>query len=342
MATHNFKQQGMSLIELMVALALSAFLLTGVTQVFVKNQQSNRLQNSFSRVQESGRLALELLERDIRMADFWGCMRDRDPANIQNNLDQGSASYDPNIIPNRFASKGIEGQDDVAAGTLSADGVTEIKGGTDSITLTGASGAGSIKVEPPYMPTPAGALQVTPGNGLAQGDVVMVADCSGKADVFEVTTMNPDSNGTVGHNTGIANPIGNSNKNFSHSYEGDASIISPVSTQYFIGTRAGAGYSSLYRSTNGGTAVELVPYVDNMQILYGEDQTDDGFVERYSEADVVADMDQVKTVRIQLLIEGQDDVGLNSQVSFNGVPQPVDGQMRRIYATTVAVRNRLL
>ncbi|MDH5233162.1 MAG: prepilin-type N-terminal cleavage/methylation domain-containing protein, partial [Gammaproteobacteria bacterium] len=66
-------QHGLSLIELMISLLLGALLLFGVFRIFDTNQQTARMANAFSRVQEGGRISMEMIARDIRMADHWGC-----------------------------------------------------------------------------------------------------------------------------------------------------------------------------------------------------------------------------------------------------------------------------
>ncbi|MEZ5665656.1 MAG: PilW family protein [Burkholderiaceae bacterium] len=63
----------MTLVELMVGAALGLLVVLAVVYVFAGSRASYRHQESFSAVQESGRIALELLTRDIRMAGFPGC-----------------------------------------------------------------------------------------------------------------------------------------------------------------------------------------------------------------------------------------------------------------------------
>jgi type IV pilus assembly protein PilW len=77
MLRHNVKQRrriqaGMTLIELMVALGIGAFLMIGAVTVFMQSRTSFRVTESVSRLQENGRFALDALEPDIRMARFWG------------------------------------------------------------------------------------------------------------------------------------------------------------------------------------------------------------------------------------------------------------------------------
>jgi type IV pilus assembly protein PilW len=64
--------RGVTLIELMVAVAIGAFLLIGAMTVFVQSQTTFRLNQSVSRLQENARFALAAIEPDIRMASFYG------------------------------------------------------------------------------------------------------------------------------------------------------------------------------------------------------------------------------------------------------------------------------
>jgi type IV pilus assembly protein PilW len=67
-------QTGLSLIEIMIALLIGAFLLGGVLQIFIGSKQTSRMQGNLSRLQENGRFALDFIGRDIRMAGYWGCL----------------------------------------------------------------------------------------------------------------------------------------------------------------------------------------------------------------------------------------------------------------------------
>jgi type IV pilus assembly protein PilW len=62
----------LTLIELMVALAIGAFLMIGAITVFIQSRTTFRLTESVSRLQENGRFAVDALEPDIRSAGFWG------------------------------------------------------------------------------------------------------------------------------------------------------------------------------------------------------------------------------------------------------------------------------
>jgi type IV pilus assembly protein PilW len=67
------RQKGLTLIEIMIALLLGAFLIGGIIQIFVNTRQTYKMEDALSRLQENGRFAMEFIGRDIRMADYRFC-----------------------------------------------------------------------------------------------------------------------------------------------------------------------------------------------------------------------------------------------------------------------------
>ncbi|MFB3112124.1 MAG: PilW family protein [Gemmatimonadales bacterium] len=63
---------GVTLIELMVAMAIGAFLMVGAMTVFMHSRTSFRVNESISRLQENTRFVLDVIEPDIRMASYFG------------------------------------------------------------------------------------------------------------------------------------------------------------------------------------------------------------------------------------------------------------------------------
>ncbi|WP_282343007.1 MULTISPECIES: PilW family protein [Pseudomonas] len=63
-------QDGLSLVELMVALAISSFLILGVTQIYLDNKRNYLFQQGQSENQENGRFTLQLLEQQLAKAGF--------------------------------------------------------------------------------------------------------------------------------------------------------------------------------------------------------------------------------------------------------------------------------
>jgi type IV pilus assembly protein PilW len=65
-------EQGITLIELMVAITVGLILLTGIVQLFVSNKQAYRIQEGANVLNENSRYAMDQLEYSIRMAGHWG------------------------------------------------------------------------------------------------------------------------------------------------------------------------------------------------------------------------------------------------------------------------------
>ncbi len=75
-STSSKKQRGVSLVELMIAVALASFLLIGLIQVFSASRLAYQTSVGISRIQEGARFAFEFLQRDIRMTGHLGWAND--------------------------------------------------------------------------------------------------------------------------------------------------------------------------------------------------------------------------------------------------------------------------
>jgi len=70
----RWPQRGLSLVELMVAMAIGTFLLAGAITVFGKTRDLYRTNDAAARLQETARYAMGTIEADLRMANYWGLM----------------------------------------------------------------------------------------------------------------------------------------------------------------------------------------------------------------------------------------------------------------------------
>lgn len=347
MMTTIKKQQGMSLVEFMIAGLVGLILILGLTQIFVSNRQAFDTTAASANVQETGRMATEILAKAIRNADYWGCA---DQSRMFNNLDDTDPAYEDDILG---FSSGLGGVDDNADTT---DSVTD---GTDEIVVRGTRGSPGIQLSGP-MNNSSAVMGVTSVTGLADDDIVAVADCRG-GDIFQVTAL-PSGN-SIQHNTGNNFPGNGKNKGpcaggsssancLSQIYDTGASILIPYRERYFIGTSTVSGNPALFLqrgllsgSSLGSTqSIELVDGVEDMQILYGEDTNGDGTVNAYRTAAAVGDMNDVLSIRVSLLVRSrQANVLDNAQtLTFNGAA--VDGsdrRLRRVYTMTSTIRNRM-
>ena len=66
------RQSGMTLVELLVALAIGSFLMVGAVQVYNQSRQAFVINESIARVQETAQFAMDTIESDLRMASNYG------------------------------------------------------------------------------------------------------------------------------------------------------------------------------------------------------------------------------------------------------------------------------
>ena len=308
-------QKGLSLVELMVSILLGALLLFGVFQIFSSNQQTSRLSNAFARVQEGGLIAMEIIARDIRMADSWGCAPGY--AGIESVM-IASGSYVAALDPT--VGTPIAGDDgDGEADGYGSFGGLDVIGGTDWITLKGSTRVPGVVIESPFYSDVASDAEIYIDGSIDDDEMLIIADCNGGDAFISQTSDGNELSYDGGANDG---------SELSQEYNASAAILMPFSRSYFIAESGGR--RSLYLQDGGNAPQELVPDVQDMEILYGVDAGTDGSVDNFGDADTV-NMDRVISVRITLTVNSA-----NTVVENDGQP------MSRDYTVTANIRNRSL
>jgi len=66
------RQTGLTMVELMVALAIGSFLMVGALQIYGQSREAFVVNESIARVQETAQFAMDTIEADLRMASNWG------------------------------------------------------------------------------------------------------------------------------------------------------------------------------------------------------------------------------------------------------------------------------
>ncbi|WP_193166412.1 PilW family protein [Microbulbifer hainanensis] len=313
------KQRGLSLIELMIGILLSAVLLLGVLQIFDANRRTHSLQESLSRIQESGRMATDMLSKELRGAAFDGCVVD--PTLLVNNADT--------IFDGDFVS----GTDNVT-GTVTLGGKT-VEPGTDVLRVRGAldacGGEGRIAANI------SGTQVEIEGscNGIKAGDYVMVASCRA-GDITTVASL-------VGSPT-----ILTVDDTFSSLYDADAAIYRPYVRDYFISRDTTTNLPGLFvRENEASSAQELIPGVEDLQVIYGRDAGGgDDIVDIWGAPPANAvESGQVAAIRIQLLVAADERSGAK-QLKYTRlgttvqISAPDDGRLRKTYSALTKLRNR--
>lgn len=324
--------RGLSLIELLVAVAIGGILMGGAISLFVNNRATYEVTNDMARLQESARFALQLMSQDIRMAGYVGCVNDVTKVNDNLGLAEGRLAELTHAIEGfesgaaAWSPSGHLGEDQaVIAGGA---GFNAFQANSDGITVRYFQGnmqrtAGDIDNEV-VNASPDDANPTNPviqvramTHTLVDGQAAAVADCGG-ADLFSL-------DGAPGNVGGVDTVTANA---LSRSYEAiNRAIVAPfIGVRYFVRLN-GANVPALYRSTVNPSnveqedTVELVDGVQSLQILYGVDANQDGVPDEFLSAGATSATDPniklttrndylgVVAVRIGLLLSTVDSFG---------------------------------
>tara|TARA_Y100001934_G_scaffold181109_1_gene214259 strand:- start:3990 stop:5024 length:1035 start_codon:yes stop_codon:yes gene_type:complete len=324
------RQRGVTLVELMIALAIGLLVTVAMLKVYVDASRMYRFNEGLARVQENGRFALEFIRRDARVAGFWGCYSN---AALTNGISATSGAYI-----------------NVGAGHItgtSDDGLNS----SDSITFRSATGSGALVTS--GMSGTGDSVTVGSIGALSTDTAVLISDCE-DGDLFQVT-------GIAG--TALAHAAGadaNISPNLNKAYAAGARVYEARQATFCIGPGADPAQPALRRLVNpapGQTCAsngdELLEGVENMQIVYGED-TDadadgangDGTANRYVAFGASGlDIDRIVSVRISVLVRSINN-NLTTEPSpytFNGItvtPGSADKYLRKVFTTTITLRNK--
>jgi len=359
------KLRGFTMVELMVAITISALILGVLTQVYAGAKRSYRVSEALSRMQENGRYALDYLARDIRLAGYSGCVSG---GTAVNNMANAITGWSPlNTATSPITLQGIQGYE-ASIATL-----TGISGGanTDAVLIQFLSPSSAKLINP----GPQNASMQINGNPLnfQQYEILVVTDCS-FADIFKATSVS-NSSGTVTIAHSNSNNTGN---NTSYPYDENAEVMRMQSNVYYIFTNATTGVPSLMRrrlgffassdaaqyctnaassTTQGFCVEEIAEGVEDLQILYGVDTNADLSADKFVAASSVAaaDWPKVVSVRVNLLVRSvETNVSPEANTTYptsqipllNGAPPAITAAtsraFRRVYTDTIVLRNRAL
>jgi type IV pilus assembly protein PilW len=327
------KQSGFSLLELMLSLGISAFIVLGVIKLYSASSSAFRGQEYMGTLTENGRAGAEIMSRTIRLARYWGC------AGIED------ASVSIHLSSVSSMRQGIAGIDGVSG---AADEITVYHADDDvSASVLDIVDPGYIEPDlanPPDPLSTTAVIHVAPNSGFKNDDFVVLNDCI-QGDVFKITAVAVNSGGV--DKLGMAECA-----SCSQEYRAVPSTLQKVKRTRFYIVNNNSGVPSLYMQENGGTAMELIEGVEDMQIYYGEDTDDDGNANRYVRPAVIAaactaDKNSqcwrgIASVRISLLLRTIKDAVTQSPqtYTFDGTSTTAtDNYLRREYISVIALRN---
>lgn len=306
--TKIMKQNGMSLIELMVAMVIGLLIIFVVMGLFISSNRNYIQDSSYSRMQENGRFAMNFISADLRMAGFMG--RITDNAGISNtSLGTTSVCGIDHTPLTPIAATNNPADGSAANSAHDCISVTGFKAGTDILVVKRTQGA----------------------------SVTAAADhTDGK--LYLRITGNANS-GQLIQSNGSATPAGMADWLYQPHiyYIRDKTVNGKTIPTLFR-----------KRLDNATTMAdeEIAEGVENIQIQFGIDSGNDGDIDYYTASPTPAEMNTLITVRINILVRAVD-VDPNSSYSNTKIYNLGEGAVgpfndrfqRRVYTSTIPVRN---
>ena len=328
-------QQGFSLVELMVAMAIGLMMTAVVVTVFSRSSKTSAVTQTLNEMQEQARVALDMMQRDVRLAGYIGCNSNRlldsggldntisAPNNYLNNLAQflrGHEGTGAAFAP--VAPAAVTGAAPVPVLTSDALIVRVVTGAPVAVSATMANGTAIV----PVFSTA----------GFAANTRAVVSNCD-RAVAFMVT-------GTVG---GLNHSAGaNAVADLGRAFNVDATVTRFQTVAYYLGTSSlDPAETSLWRRVDQTAASEEIAIgAESFQVQYGLDTNADEFADLWQPANAVPTWDDVVAVRISLLMRSRlaEAAQANQQYDFNGTTNIAAGdrRLRRPFNITIQLRNR--
>ncbi|MDP3454296.1 PilW family protein [Methyloversatilis sp.] len=277
-------QRGTSLVEVLVTLVLGLVVSAGAIAMVMSNREAYRSTEALSRIQESTRMAFELMSRDLRAVGINSCNGGR--SRVVNLLKDPATKFWSDWSD---TTRGLRGFDNTTASLAAVIGTGEGQrvSGTDLVeAIHGGTAAFSVSAHNDGAST----ITLATPHTLASGDLVVLCDFENSA-IFQVSAVDVSTNSIV-HDIGAGSP-GNCSSGLAFrtpvACDGLAGVrkVFPPGSQlmrlqaaaWFVGNNGRGSNTnsptSLYRvsvSNNAGSAEqeaqEIVEGVRDMQITY--------------------------------------------------------------------------
>jgi type IV pilus assembly protein PilW len=336
MTTRPKQQQGFTLVELLIGIALALVMTAIIVSVFGRASRASNVTQTVNEMQEQGRVALDMLQRDVRTAGYIGCNSNRllgsggltntiaTPTGYRNNFNQYLAGFEgtgASFSP--AADVGVTGASPAAL--TSSDALTVRIPAGEPVALSAAMTAGTAVI--PVFSTA----------GFSVGQRAIIGDCA-QSSAFYVTGLSGGLEHTAGAST-------NASPDLAAAYGPDATVVPFTTLTYYLAPNGVGTTRSLYRRVDqAGASEQIAEGVEDFQVQYGVDTNSDNFADLFVPANSVADWQRVVAVRASLLMRSKlDNAAQNTQsYDFNGATSVVaaDERLHRPFNVSIQLRNR--
>lgn len=319
MRMRGARQQGLSLIELMVALTIGSLLIAGTVFVYVQSRNSYGVNETVARMQETARFALSVIEPDVRMSSYWGLVNDPE-------LIAGRATQTEAIAVIAAGATAVECGDNFAVDLYST-----VEGSDDDYTF-------GIGRDATCDPGPS-------GNAQPNADTLTIRRASQAIAAATAGRLQACTTRTTGQlfSDGVqpcpVAPTGRVNDLIVNTYyvsadSDDRAGLPSLRRQALV---AGPDFQDQ----------EIVPGVEDLQIQLGIDPSGlTGIATQYVDPDdVIPASAQVIAVRVWILVRSENpEVGFTDGRTYTYASRtytPNDGFRRVLFSRTIQVRNSL-
>jgi Tfp pilus assembly protein PilW len=308
----------------MVAMLLGLFLMFGAVTVYTQSRATYRTTEAVARLQEVGRLALNVIETDLRMANYWGL------SNKSEYVLNAAAPGEPSA----FSTEPIQAAIDACGSNwginldaylegsnngydLTCDAFGDAAAGSDAVTVRRASEVNPTKLDPDRIYLQTSRIQGT----------LFVPDCA---------SLDPKDIACIP--AAYSPPASQSRELLVRTYYVDASS-----------TMRG-DFPSLRRkvfspTSPGARDEEIVPGVEDMQIQFGVDTTNDFNADSYVDTDAVPAGARIVSVTVWLRIRSEEpemsqvDGRSYQYADMASAYVPGDRYRRIVVSKTIQLRN---
>lgn len=332
------RQRGFNLIELMISMVIGLFIMAGVISLFLSNRQTFQSNQGLFQIQESMRMAFEILSRDLRHTGFTPCGNQNKVANVLN-----ASTANGNLLE-WVGLRGVDGNTAIAPVTTGT-GTGERIAGTSAILVQGVQGADRSVQLHTTLGTPSFTLFPDTSTSFTAGDILMACDFQ-QATLFQVSTATAN---TVNYGVGGGLTPGNCQIGLGLpgrcaptpafiTYNPNANLSRFMSSIWYVGNngRTEDGGRSLYRIRIGaaGTIVteEIVAGVNDLQITYHRRNTNSW--DTAATIGAANAWNNVDALTLQMtLVSAETNVSSDSSIN--------EGRLQRSFTQTIALRNRI-
>src|SRR5512135_548172 len=255
------RQLGMSLVEVVVAVAIGLIGILIITQAYLTSDRFNRSTMGEGSAQTNGTIALFTIEREVRQAGY----------GIADSRSLGCTInwyYDPNYSANLGGT--------LPNLTLAPVVITQTPGAPDSISVMYSSEATRLAAGTltKTMPAPSSELDVDGTYGYSIGDkILLVSNTTPTVCTLEqITTLQPSA-AKMQHNPGGTAPYNPSGGGLFPAYGKDSLVFdmgNPIVHTYQIGN-GNLQLADTMLIAGGGTPTDVVADIIDLRAQYGKD-----------------------------------------------------------------------